>query len=258
VKKIVSAVFLAGLFCASTSASAQEVLRFAVDPTFPPFEFKGADGSLQGFDIDIGNAICQQAQVKCEWTELGFDALIPALKAKKFDAILSSMSRTEKREQQIAFSDMIYHTPNALVVPDGSKITDDVATMKGKTIGVAQGTTQEAWAKAKWAPAGVQVISYANQDQVYPDLVAGRLDGTLTDAVTADNGFLKTPQGKGFFISAKPEDKTFFGQGSGIGLRKGDTARLTLINNAIAAIHKSGEYDRIEKKYFTFSVYPKM
>ncbi len=257
-KKIVSSVFLASLFCASAAASAQEVLRFAVDPTFPPFEFKDANGSLQGFDIDIGNAICKQAQVKCEWTEMGFDALIPALKAKKFDAILSSMSRTEKRQQQIDFSDMIYHTPNALVVADGSKITDDISSLKGKTIGVAQGTTQEAWAKAKWAPAGVQVVSYANQDQVYPDLVAGRLDGTLTDAVTADNGFLKTPQGKGYFISAKPEDKVFFGQGSGIGLRKGDTARLTLINNAIAAIHKSGEYDRIEKKYFTFSVYPKM
>ncbi|GAA0485271.1 MULTISPECIES: transporter substrate-binding domain-containing protein [Tatumella] len=255
-KKIISACGLAGLLGISGIASAADVLRFAVDPTFPPFEFKTAEGKLQGFDIDLGNAICKQAQVTCQWTELSFDGLIPALQAKKFDAILSSMSRTEKRQQQIAFSDMIYHTPNALVVADGSHITDDLATLKGKTIGVAQGTTQEAWAKAKWAPAGVQVVSYPNQDAIYPDLVAGRLDGTLTDAVTADNGFLKTPQGKGYSVSAQPEDKVFFGQGSGIGLRQGDTARLTLINNAIAAIHKSGEYARIEKKYFTFSVYP--
>ncbi len=257
-RKIISGLCFAALYCAGSTAHAEDVLRFGVDPTFPPFEFKSADGALQGFDIDVGNAICQQAKVKCEWTELGFDGLIPALKARKFDAILSSMSRTEKREKEIAFSDMIYHTPNALVVAKGSNITDNLATLKGKTIGVAQGTTQEAWAKAKWAPAGVQVVSYPNQGQIYPDLLAGRLDGTLTDAVTADTGFLSTPQGKGFIVSAQPDDKAFFGTGSGIGLRKGDTQRMTLINNAIAAIHSNGEYQRIEKKYFTFSVYPKM
>lgn len=257
-KKNLSTLCMAGLFGVTSMASAQEVLHFAVDPTFPPFEYTNASGQLQGFDIDIGNALCKQANVKCEWTAMGFDGLIPALKAKKFDAILSSMSRTEKREQQIAFTDMIYHTPNALVVGKDSHITDNLATLKGKTIGVAQGTTQETWAKAKWAPAGVQVVSYPNQDQVYPDLLAGRLDGTLTDAVTADTGFLSKPQGKGYIISAQPDDKAFFGTGSGIGLRKGDTARLTLLNNAIAAIHKNGVYEQIEKKYFKFSVYPKM
>ncbi|WP_407298237.1 transporter substrate-binding domain-containing protein [Klebsiella quasipneumoniae] len=55
-------------------ALAQQTLRFGVDPTFPPFESKAADGSLQGFDIDLGNAICAQAKVKCQWVEMGFDS----------------------------------------------------------------------------------------------------------------------------------------------------------------------------------------
>lgn len=108
-KRISLALLLS--YCAIQSAAAQQTLRFGVDPTFPPFESKASDGSLQGFDIDLGNAICAQAKVSCKWVQIGFDGSIPALQAKKFDAILSAMSMTEKRREQVAFSDMLYVTP---------------------------------------------------------------------------------------------------------------------------------------------------
>jgi lysine/arginine/ornithine transport system substrate-binding protein len=178
-KKSLSLVLLLSLTACTQVALAQQTLRFGVDPTFPPFESKAADGSLQGFDIDLGNAICAQAKVKCQWVEMGFDSSIPALQAKKFDAILSAMSMTDKRRQQVAFSDMLYNTPSALLAPSASKLTTDIASLRGKTIGVAQGTIQETYAKTKWAPEGVNVVSYPNQMEVYPDLLAGRLDGSL-------------------------------------------------------------------------------
>ncbi|MDI3438471.1 ABC transporter substrate-binding protein [Erwinia sp. V90_4] len=240
----------------SASAFAAEELRFGVDPTFPPFESKAPDGSLQGFDIDMGNAICQQMQVKCVWVQTGYDGIIPALQARKFDAILSAMAMTEKRRQQVAFTDMLYNTPSALLTRKESKLLPELASLKGKTVGVAQGTTQEGYAKAMWGSQGVEVISYPNQSEIYPDLASGRLDSTFTSAASAESGFLKTPQGADYHIAGKPlYDPKYFGEGVGIGLRKDDTARIAKINAAMAELHKNGTYDQLSKKYFSFDVY---
>jgi len=82
--------------CATTVAQAKEwtEIRFGVYPEYPPFESVAADGSLQGFDIELGNAICEKLQVKCTWVHNEFDGMIPALRARKFDAIMSSMAVT--------------------------------------------------------------------------------------------------------------------------------------------------------------------
>ena len=253
-KRISLALLLS--YCAIQSAAAQQTLRFGVDPTFPPFESKASDGSLQGFDIDLGNAICAQAKVSCKWVQIGFDGSIPALQAKKFDAILSAMSMTEKRREQVAFSDMLYVTPSALITPADSALTDDIATLRGKNIGVAQGTIQETYAQTYWAPKGVSVVSYPNQMEIYPDLVAGRLDGTLANAVSADQGFLNTAEGKKYVKKVTLTDKAVLGNGVGIGLRKDDVANLKLINAALAELHRNGTYDRLAQKYFKYKVYP--
>lgn len=253
-KRISLALLLS--YCAIQSAAAQQTLRFGVDPTFPPFESKASDGSLQGFDIDLGNAICAQAKVSCKWVQIGFDGSIPALQAKKFDAILSAMSMTEKRREQVAFSDMLYVTPSALITPADSALTDDIATLRGKNIGVAQGTIQETYAQTYWAPKGVSVVSYPNQMEIYPDLVAGRLDGTLANAVSADQGFLNTAEGKKYVNKVTLTDKAVLGNGVGIGLRKDDVTNLKLINAALAELHRNGTYDRLAQKYFKYKVYP--
>jgi lysine/arginine/ornithine transport system substrate-binding protein len=255
-KKNLSYALLLSLTAFSHAALAEQTLRFGVDPTFPPFESKASNGSLQGFDIDLGNAICAQAKVKCQWVQIGFDGSIPALKAKKFDAILSAMSMTEKRREQVAFSDMLYVTPSALLTPAKSPLTGDINALRGKNIGVAQGTIQETYAKGKWATQGVNVVSYPNQMEIYPDLVAGRLDASLANAVSAEQGFLSTPEGKGYVISDTLTDKEILGNGVGIGLRKDDEANLKLINTALAELHSNGTYDQLAKKYFKYKVYP--
>lgn len=255
-KKGLTLSLLVALGAFSHLSYAEQTLSFGVDPTFPPFESKAADGSLQGFDIELGNAICAQAKVKCQWVQLGFDGSIPALQAKKFDAILSAMSMTEKRRQQVDFSNMIYSTPSALLAPSGSPISADISSLRGKTIGVAQGTIQESYAQSQWASQGVNIVSYPNQMDVYPDLVAGRLDASVANAVSAQQGFLKSPEGKGFVIKAMLNNKAILGAGVGIAVRKGDSEHLNLINTALAEIHANGTYDKLEKKYFPFKVYP--
>lgn len=255
-KKIASCGLLLVLGAFTQWANAEQTLRFGVDPSFPPFESKASDGSLQGFDIELGNAICAQAKVKCQWVETEFDGSIPALQAKKFDAILSAMSMTDQRRQQVAFSDLLYNTPSALLTPAGSKITTDISSLRGKNIGVSQGTIQETYAKTKWASQGVNIVTYDHQMDVYPDLVAGRLDASVANAVSAEQGFLGTPEGKKFVIKALLTDKNILGSGVGIALRKSDVTDLKLINNALAELHANGTYDRLTKKYFKFKVYP--
>jgi lysine/arginine/ornithine transport system substrate-binding protein len=259
VKKLLAAVSIA-LVALSASAGAYakdwSTIRFGVDASYPPFESKAADGKLVGFDIDLGNEICRRLQAKCVWVENDFDGMIPALKARKFDGVLSSMSMTPARAEQIAFSSKLFNTPTRLVAKAGSGIQPTAESLKGKTVGVEQGTIQETYAKANWAPKGVNVVPYQNQDQVYADLLAGRLDGALQDAVQADIGFLKTPRGKGFaFAGSDLQDEKTLGNGAGIGLRKEDADLKAKIDKAISDMLKDGTYKKLEKKYFDFDVY---
>lgn len=246
------------LALASTGALAKDlsVIRFGVDPTFAPFESKTPDGELVGFDIDLGNAICAQLKVKCVWVETAFDSIIPALKAKKFDGVLSAMTVNEKRKENVAFSDRLYNSPNRLIAKKDSGLLPTAESLKGKRVGVAQGSTQEAYVKAVWAPHGVTMVSYTNQDLLYPDLVSGRIDASLTDAVVADIGFLQTPGNTGFaFAGDTVKDAKLLGEGIAIGLRKDDLELTQAINGALAEMHRNGTYKAIEKKYFNFDIY---
>jgi len=240
----------------ATSACAKDwsTVRFGVDASYPPFESKSTDGKLVGFDIDVGNEICKRINARCVWVESEFDGMIPALKARKFDAVLSSMSMTPQREAQIAFSAKVFHTPTRLVAKQGSSLQPTADSLKGKTVGVEQGSIQESYAKTKWAPNGVKI---EDQDQVYGDLLAGRLDAALQDAVQADMGFLKTPRGAGFaFTGGELNDPDgALGNGAAIGLRKEDTDLKTKIDKALADMIKDGTYKKIESRYFAFDVY---
>jgi lysine/arginine/ornithine transport system substrate-binding protein len=256
---VLAAVCAVGMVGAPLAVHAKTLteIKFGVDATYPPFESLSPSGAFQGFDIDLGNAICAELHVKCVFVAQGFDGIIPALQARKFDAILSSMTVTPERQQAIAFSSEMYNEPTSLVVKKGSGLTPTAASLKGKTVGVESGTIQESYAKTYWAPNGVTVVSYPGQDQVYADLLSGRLDASLQDSVEADYGFLKTPKGAGFEFggNATIDPKDVLGSYIAIGVRKDEPKLLEKINEAIAKIHKSGEYKTLEAKYFAFDVY---
>ncbi|MEB0039766.1 MULTISPECIES: transporter substrate-binding domain-containing protein [unclassified Pseudomonas] len=236
---------------AAGSAMAKEYkeLRFGVDPSYAPFESKAADGSLVGFDIDLGNAICAELKVKCKWVESDFDGMIPGLKANKFDGVISSMTVTEAREKVIDFSSELFSGPTSLVFKKGSGVTSDPATLKGKTVGYEQGTIQEAYAKAVLDKAGVTTKAYANQDQVYADLTSGRLDASVQDMLQAQLGFLKSPAGAGFEVS-KPITDPLLPAKTAVGISKGNKDLKALLDKGIKALHADGKYEEIQKKHF--------
>ncbi|PKH24433.1 histidine ABC transporter substrate-binding protein HisJ [Enterobacterales bacterium CwR94] len=237
-------------------AALPSTIKIGTDPTYPPFESKNAQGQLVGFDIDLANEICKRLEKTCNYVESDFDALIPSLKAKKIDVIISSLSITEKRQQEIAFSEKLYAANARLVAPKGSKIEPTPDALKGKNIGVLQGTTQETYGNEKWRKDGVTITPYANQDLVYQDLAAGRIDAAFQDEVQASEGFLKSPMGKDYaFAGPAVKDDSIFGVGTGMGLRKDDAELKAAIDKVFNEMRDDGTYDKIAKKYFDFDVY---
>lgn len=164
-----------GLLCSFSSFAATE-LRYGLEAEYPPFESRNASGELEGFDVELGNAICKAAALKCSWVETSFDALIPGLVAKKFDAINSAMNITEQRRKSIDFTQPIYRIPSQLVGKAGSAVEATPEGLKGKTIGVLQGSIQETYAKEHWEKHGVTVVSYKDQNMAWGDLLNGRID----------------------------------------------------------------------------------
>ncbi|WP_143331647.1 MULTISPECIES: ABC transporter substrate-binding protein [Burkholderia] len=254
-KHLVLGAVLAGV-ALGAQAKDWSTIRFGVDASYPPFESKDVSGKVVGFDVDLGNEICRRLSAKCVWIESDFDSMIPALKARKFDGVLSSMSMTQQRAEQIAFSAKLFRTPTRLVAKKGSGLLPTGESLRGKSVGVEQGTIQEAYAKTHWASKGVRIVSYQNQDAVYQDLISGRLDAALQDAVHADLGFLALPRGANFqFVGGEIDDPKIFGRGTGIGMRKEDADLKAKIDQAIADMLKDGTYKTLEKKYFGFDVY---
>ncbi|WP_104668721.1 ABC transporter substrate-binding protein [Ensifer adhaerens] len=256
-KKMLAIAYLT-LSVASGAAAddfAGKTIKLGIDPTFPPMEFKTPDGKFAGFGVDIAEALCAEIRAKCVWVESNWDGMIPSLKARKFDAIASSMSITPKRQEQIAFSDPISNSPSRLLARKGSPLQLTPESLVGKRVGVEQGSTQETYAKEKLLPAGVDVVSYQNPDLVNADLVGGRLDAAFVSQLSASEGFLKQPSGKDFaFVGKSISDQEYFGVGDGIGLRKDDVALRDAFNKALATIVADGTFSKINDKYFDFDI----
>lgn len=256
-KTVIALSLLLGLSAVSSVyAALPQTVRIGTDATYAPFSSKDSKGDFVGFDIDLGNEMCSRIKVKCTWVGSDFDALIPSLKAKKIDAIISSLSITEKRQQEIAFSEKLYAADSRLIAAKGSTIEPTLDSLKGKHVGVLQGSTQEGYANDNWRSKGIDVVAYQNQDLIYSDLAAGRLDAALQDEVAASEGFLKTPVGKDYkFGGPSVKDEQLFGVGTGMGVRKEDNELREALNKAFAEMRADGTYEKLAKKYFDFDVY---
>lgn len=234
----------------------EKPLKIGIEAAYPPFASKAPDGSIVGFDYDIGNALCEEMKVKCVWVEQEFDGLIPALKVRKIDAILSSMSITDERKRSVDFTNRYYLTPARLVMAQGTVVSDSLDELKGKKIGVQRGSIHDRFAKEVLAPKGVTVVPYSSQNEIYLDVQSGRLDGTVADATLLEDGFLKTDQGKGYaFVGPQFTDVKYFGDGVGIAVRKNDKDLKDKINVAIDGIRANGKYKQIQDTYFNFDIY---
>ncbi|WP_274629582.1 ABC transporter substrate-binding protein [Arvimicrobium flavum] len=253
-KRITLAASAAALALSLGAAQAQETLKIGTEGAYPPFNNLTADGKLEGFDIDIANALCEEMKVKCEFVTQDWDGIIPALQAGKFDAIIASMSITEERKQKVDFTNKYYNTPPAIVAPKDTDIKgvtkEDLA---GKTIGVATSTTHFNYSEKTYTDS--EIKGYPSSQEFLLDLANGRLDA-VNDDISVLEGWLATPDGACCkLVGAITPVPEIHGPGAGIAVRKGETALAEKFNAAIDAIRASGKYKEINDKYFKYDVY---
>ena len=250
---LVAAVAGAAALIGTASAQTQKV-KIATEGAYAPFNFKDANGQLQGFDVDIAKALCEKAKFDCEIVAQDWDGIIPGLLAKKYDAIIASMSITEERKKKIDFTGKYYQTPAHFIAKKGAKIEINEAGLKGKTVGVQRATIHANYIHQTYGSV-VTVKEYDTQENANLDLVAGRLDLILADSVVLQEGFLNKPEGKDFGFIGPDLRGPIFGDGAGIGVRKEDTELRDKFNAAIKAIRADGTYKKLNDKYFPFDVY---
>lgn len=251
-------VTIALVLCTGSSgAQERKKIRIGVEGAYPPFSWVEPGGKLNGFDIDIAMALCEKMEAQCELVQQDWDGIIPALLAKKYDAIVASMSITEERKKKVAFSNKYYQTPARFIRKRGSAIEISKTGLKGKSVGVQRATIHENFLRDSYGDI-IEIKTYGTQDDANLDFTAGRVDLLLADSVALQEGLLKTDAGKDAeFVGPEFRDPRWFGQGSGIAVRKEDNKLREMLNNAIAEIRADGTYEKINGKYFDFDVYGK-
>ena len=255
-KKLTFLGVLAALaLAAGTAAADMKKVTLGTEGAYPPFNWIDENGDLQGFDVEIGNALCASANLECTWAVQDWDGIIPGLLAKKYDAIVASMSITEERKKKVDFTGKYYTTPAKFVRMVGSGIEITNEGLDGLAVGVQRATIHENFLRDNYGDI-VDIKAYATQDEANLDFVAGRVDLLLADSMALQGGFLDTPEGADAeFVGPDFTDPRWFGDGAGIAVRKGESELLDALNGAIAAIRADGTYKAINDNYFDFDVY---
>ncbi|MFC0246225.1 ABC transporter substrate-binding protein [Falsochrobactrum ovis] len=251
-KSILVAGVAAVLFSLPAQAKEWKEIRIATEGAYPPFNFLAADGTLQGMDVEIAQALCVAMEAKCEIVANDWDGMIPGLQANKFDAVVASMSITEDRKKQVAFTDKYYSTPLSVVVPKDSPITSVAPeAFADKVVGAQGSTTQSAYAEDVYGKAGAEVKLYPTADEANADLKSGRVDAVVSDKFPIADWV----KGDGADCCKMLGDIPGTQTDTAIALRKGDDDLREQFNAAIKKIREDGTYDTIVKKYFDFDIY---
>jgi len=253
--KLLSILMLGSVGLAAPAAQS-ETLRIATEGAYRPFNYVDANGQLQGFDVEIAKALCAEMKVECEIKAQAWDGIIPGLNAGQYDAIVASMSITPARLQAVNFTQPYYQAGAVLVAPKNAKIEPTAESLAGKSIGVQRASTYATLLEKRFPKASVRL--YDKVENHNKDLIAGRVDGVIAQRISMSE-WLATADGANFEIKGEAMlDPDVLGRGAGIAVRKSDTELLKRLDAALAEIKKNGTYDKINKRFFSFSLMPEL
>jgi polar amino acid transport system substrate-binding protein len=217
-------------------------LDIGSDIAYAPIEFyEEGTQNAQGLDIDIAKALGDQLGVKVNFINTGFDGLISALEAKRFDVIMSSMTVTEKRQQEIDFIPYFTAGTGILVQAGNSKNIQSMADLCGKNVAVQIGTIQvdQLDAQNEQCTQKISITTFDQNPLAVEQLKLGRADAETADyPVAAYDAKLSD----GALEIAGPQ---FEAAPYGIGLRKDSTELNAALTKALQAIMDNGKYDTI-------------
>ncbi len=225
------------------TVKARGSLRIAMEGTYPPFNFKDQkSGELVGYDVDVAKLVAGKLGLKAEFVTTEWSAILAGLAAGKYDVIASQVGITPKREQAFDFSTpYTYSTPQLIVRKNDTAKYASLADLKGKKVGVGQGSVFEQQAREV---AGIEIRSYAAAPENMQDLAVGRIDAALNDSLMVSYLLLnsKLPIQAGARVGATSQ--------KGMPFRKGNPEFKAALNQAIAELDADGRLKALSIKWF--------
>ena len=234
-------LFAAGLLAACGGGSGEDTLSVGTEPGFPPFESMSESGELEGFDIDLMNAIGERAGKTIEFESLPFDGLIAALQGGSIDAAISGMTITEEREESVDFSDPYFKAGLAIAVQESTTDIQSLDDLEGKRIAVQIGTTG---ADAANSVPNAEVTTFDSAPLALQELANGNVDAVINDA-PATLDAIATGNIPNVEVVGELLTEEFYG----IALPQ-ESDNLEAINTALAEVKADGTYAELYQKWF--------
>jgi polar amino acid transport system substrate-binding protein len=231
------------------------VVRFLTEGDFPPFNYLDEDGVLNGFNVDLARALCNEIGAACDIRVRPWEELLVALRRGEADAVIAGHAVTGEALREVEFTDRYFYTPGrfaAKTETEKVEITPD--QLYNRTIAVARGTPHEAFLKTFFRDSRVQVFETA--ELAREALQQGKADYVFDDGIGLAfwiNGTLSRRccelRGAPFF------EPRFFGDGVAIAVPRNDPQIKALLNEALHKVRASGRFDELVSRYFPHRVF---
>lgn len=240
--------------------AAQPPLRILTEGDYPPFNYRGPDGRLTGFDIDLARILCERMKRDCRFETHGWTSLIPLLQRGEGDAVMASMlipspgRASAASDRAVAFTRRYYSTPGHFMArKSGAAISASAASLAGKRIAVQSGSIHQAFLKQRFP--GVVILGAASMADAEKMLVEARADMLFADR-NALLRWLKVDRDGACcqMVGADYSDPEFFGAGAGIALRASEKDLRDAFDIALQAAFDDGSYAAISRRYFGQSI----
>jgi cystine transport system substrate-binding protein len=225
------------------AAKARGTLRIALEGTYPPFNFKDPKtGQLTGYDVDVARLVTAKLGLKPEFVTTEWTAILSGLGAGKYDVIISQVNITPKREQAFDFSTPYTYSTPQLIVRRNERIEyRKLEDLKGKKVGVGQGSVFEQQAKA--VP-GIDVKSYPAAPENLQDLAFGRVDAALNDSLMVAY-LLKSSQ-----LPIRAGARVGNVERTGVAFQKGSPKFHAAVDKALEEARADGSLKAASMKWF--------
>jgi ABC-type amino acid transport substrate-binding protein len=216
------------------------VLKVANSGVYPPFESM-QDGKLVGFDIDLTNLLAKDLDVRADIQVIDLKGLIPSLKSGKVDVLVTALTYTPERAEQVAFSDPYYNTAVVVVMRNAAAAAASKADLTGKRVGAEIGSTGER--EARSIPATQSVKTYDTLMLALLDLRNDRLDAVVSNLPPVQYLFHRN------FADLKIVLR--YNEGYvGVAMRKEDHSLVSAINGALDRFRKGNQLRGLEMRWF--------
>jgi polar amino acid transport system substrate-binding protein len=178
--------------CAQLSDLEGRTLKVGSDTTYPPYEFVDeATGEIQGFDVDLVNAICERINCVAQFQTTAWDGIFAAVNAGEFDMVASGISITEEREEIVDFSEGYFEVNKAIVVraEDEALTFENFKNNAELLVGGQTGTTDGDFAEEQFGRDRVRLYdttAAAVLALINGDVAGVSLDDTAADAYVAE------------------------------------------------------------------------